>query len=391
MQLALGSAIATKSYSDPELAVAYDRARELCEHLGNDTRVGQTLGGLSVFYINRGEITAGAELAERVLAIAEANHDDQLEVLGAVQLSLARNFQGQAAESLELATRALAAYQPERHKVLGYRFGTDQGVAAHVFAGWNHLLLGHLDRGLTQLLEAVDLAEALGRPFDRVFALAFLATGHWERGEAAETLHVAERARHLAQEQGFSFWAGIAGVWEEAERVITLGDHEALGAVFEAGSMAGETGNRGGITTVLGRVAEAACAAGAIETAQQILDMALSVSTETGQPRWDSSLHRQQAELLFEQIASATLDDLSDPAHPWSRAAAQWIAALDLADRFDFPVHGARAAYGYAGLLQRVGRADDGRRLLHDWYRRCKEGLDTPVLTAVRNRMETMG
>jgi tetratricopeptide (TPR) repeat protein len=390
MQLALGSSIATRSYSDPELAAAYDRARELCEHLGNDARVGQTLGGLSVFYINRGEITEGAELAERVLTIADANHDDLLEVLGAVQLSLARSYQGRAAESLELATRALAVYQPERHQVLGDRFGTDQGVAAHVFAGWSHLVLGHLERGLTQLVEAVDLAEALGRPFNRVFALAFLATGHWERGETAETLHFAERARRLAQEQGFSFWAGISGVWEKAERVITLGDHDALDAVFAAGSMAGETGNRAGITTILGRVAEAASAAEAAETAQQILDMGLSVSEETGQPWWDSSLLRQKAELLFGQTASGTPDDLSDPAHPWSRAAASWVAALDLADRFGFPVHGARAACGYAGLLQQLGRAEEGRQLLDDWYGRCTEGLDTPVLTAVRNRMETL-
>ena len=75
---------------------------------------------------------------------------------GTVQLSLARSFQGRAPESLALANRALAVYDPERHRVLGHRFGTDQGVAAHVFAGWSHLLLGHLDRGLAQLAEAVD-------------------------------------------------------------------------------------------------------------------------------------------------------------------------------------------------------------------------------------------
>ncbi len=390
MQLALGSSIATRSYSDPEMAAAYDKARELCELLGNDARVGQTLGGLSVYYINRGEVTQGAELAERVLMIADTDHDDLLEVLGAVQLSLARSYQGRAKESLELATRAIGAYQPERLRVLGDGFSTDQGVAAHVFAGWSHLVLGHLDRGLTRLVEAVDLADALGRPFNRVFALAFLATGHWERGETAETLQFAERARLLAEEQGFSFWAGISGIWEAAERVITLGDHGALDQLFAAGMMAGESGNRAGITTVLARVAEAATAAGDVETAHAILDMGLSVSAETGQPWWDSSLHRQQAELLFAETASGTPDDLLDITHPWSRAAAAWLAALDAADRFGFPVHGARAACGYAGLLRRVGRVGEGRRLMVEWYGRCTEGLDTPVLTALRDRMESM-
>ncbi len=391
MQLALGSSLATRSYSDPDLAAAYARARELCELLGNDVRVGQTLGGLSVFYINHGETALGADLAERALAIADEHHDDTLEVLGAVQLSLARSFQGRAAESLEMASRALAVYRPERHRILGNRFGTDQGVAAHVFAGWSHLMLGHLDRGLAQLVEAVALAEQLDQPFNRAFALAFLATGHCERGETAETLRYAEEARRLAEEQGFAFWAGISGVWEAAERVINLGDHTALEAVIRAGLVAGETGNRGGSTTVLARVAEAAHAAGDRATTQAVLDMALSLSAETGQPWWDSALMRQQARLHADESETGTAADLTDPAHPWGKAVAAWMAALELADRFDFPVHGVRAASDYAHLLQGVGRADEGRRLLRRWYERCTEGLDTPVLSAIGAQLEMLG
>jgi class 3 adenylate cyclase/tetratricopeptide (TPR) repeat protein len=390
MQLALGSSIATRSYSDPELAVAYDRARELCEVLGNDDRVGQTLGGLSVFYINRGEIALGAELAERVLTIADSQHDDLLAVLGRVQLSLARNFQGRAAESLELATRALATYHPERHLVLGHRFGTDQGVAAHVFAGWGHLLLGHLDRGLGHLTEAVDLAEHIGQPFNRVFALAFLATGHCERGEPVETLRFASQARFLAEEQGFAFWGGISGVWEAAERVISGGDHAALSEVAAAGFVAAETGNRGGSTNVLARVAEAARAAGDRKMAEATLDAALAVSRETGQPWWDASLHRLCAELWFDGATDGA-GDRADPSHPWARAEEAWLASLALAERFGFPVHGARAAAGYAGLLQRTGRVDEGRALLAGWFGRCTEGRDTPVLLGVRSQLDALG
>ena len=390
MQLALGSSLATRSYSDPDLAAAYDRARELCELLGNDVRVGLTLGGLSVFYINHGETALGAELAERALAIAHEHRDDTLEVLGAVQLSLARTFQGRAAESLEMAGRAIAVYQPERHRFLGNRFGTDQGVAAHVFAGWSHLLLGHLDRGLEQLVDAVSLAEELDQPFNRAFALAFLATGHSERGEMAETLRFAEEARRLADAQGFAFWAGISGVWEYAERVINLDDHDALGSVIEAGLVAGETGNRGGSTSVLARVAEAAHAAGDRATTQAVLDMALSLSAETGQPWWDSALMRQQAQLHADEAGSGTAADLTDPTHPWSRAATWWRAAIGVADRYGFPVQGVRAASDYARLLQRVGESDEGYRLLRRWYDLCTEGLDTPVLSTVRAQLDEL-
>jgi len=390
MQIALGSSLATRGYADPELAAAYERARELCELIGNDARVGQTLGGLSVFYINRGEIELGARLADRVLAIADSHRDRMLEVLGHVQLSLARTFQGRVVEGLDHARRALTIYVPERHHVLGQRFGTDQGVAAHVFAGWCHMVLGHLDRGLAQLGQAVALADALDQPFNRVFALSFLATAHWERGESDETLRYAEQARWLAEEQGFVFWSGISGVWAGAERVISRDDHLAVGAVIEAGMTAADTGNRGGSTTVMARVAEATRAVGDLETTRAVIDMALAESAETGQPWWDSALLRMRAELVVDEATTGRAADLDDPDHPWGRAAADWRGALETAERFGFPVHGARAASGYARLLQRVDRAEQGRRLLSDWYGRCTEGLDTPTLTAVRVHLETL-
>ncbi len=390
MQLALGSAIATRSYSDPGLEAAYGRARELCELLGSDIRVAHTLGGLSVFYINRGEVALGAELAERVLSVARDHHDGALEVLGEVQLSLARCWQGRAEESLALAEQALAVYHPERHQMLGHRFGTDQGVAAHVFAGWGHLLLGHLDRGLDELIRAVDLAEVIGQPFNLAYALAFRSTGHWERGESAETLRYAERAHWLAEEQGFDLWAGLSGVWEAAERVISQGDHSAVSAVLDAGLVAGETGNRGGSTTVLARAAEATRAAGDLDTTWAILDLARAVSAETGQPWWDAALNRMRAELRFDEAGEGDASSLDDPAHPWAQAAEEWQRSLDDAERLGYPVHGARAAAGYARLLQRTGRADEGCRLLQSWYGRCTEGRDTPVLMVIRSELETL-
>ncbi len=325
-----------------------------------------------------------------MLAVAEVHDDDLLGVLGRVQLSLARSWQGRPEESLALATRALADYHPGRHRVLGRRFGTDQGVAAHVFAGWSQLLLGHLDRGLAHLEDAVGLAEEIGAPYNRVYALAFLATGHCERGESAATLRIAGRARRLAEEQGFDLWAGLAGVWEATERVVG-GDHAALDDVLQAGFVAGGTGLVGGSTNVLGRVAEAARAAGDRNLTSDLLDMALTLSTDTGQPWWDSALLRQLAELRFDEAASGDERDLADPGHPWSQAAGAWLRSLELAERMGLPVHGARAAAGYAGLLQRVGRPDEGRRLLAGWYARCTEGEATPVLAAVRSRLDAVG
>jgi len=234
------------------------------------------------------------------------------------------------------------------------------------------------------------LAEDIGQPFNLAFALTFRATGHWERGEAADTLRFAERAHSLAQEQGFDLWAGISGVWVAAERVISQGDLSALTSVLEAGLIAGDAGNRGGSSTVLARAAEATRAVGDLGTTWAILELARSVSEDTGQPWWDSSLHRMRAELKFDEADAGTGADLGDPGHPWSGAAQEWERSLAVAERFGYPVHGARAAAGYSRLLERIGRVDEGCRLLESWYGRCTEGHGTPVLSGIRSGLERL-
>ena len=337
MQLALGSSIATRSYSDPELAVAYDRARELCELLGNDQRVGQTLGGLSVFYINQGEIALGAELAERVLAIAEAYEDDLLEVLGRVQLGPGPQLPGTRRTSRWSWPPGPWPSTTPSATGAGHRFGTDQGVAAHVFAGWEHLLLGHLDRGLGHARRRRSTwPTTLGQPFNRVYALAFLATGHWERGESAETLHFAGTGplpgrgagvRLLGRDQR-GVGGGRAGHRRDGDRRHWTGRHPGR-ARWPA-----ETGNRGGSTNVLARVAEAAHAAG-------------EPDDHPGRPGHGAvRLGRDRSAVVGPGPAPACgpsclrrgrprhAGDLVDPDHPWARAEAAWLTALELADRF---------------------------------------------------------
>jgi class 3 adenylate cyclase len=386
LRLALcSSIIATRSYSDAQIETEYDRVRDLCETLGNDRSVGLALAGLSIFHTNRGRTALGAELAERVLDIAQAHGDDMLELLACVQLALPRTYQGRSSEALAHALRAVTIYDPERHRDIAQRFGTDHGVAAHVCAGWAYLIHGYLDHGMAQLEAAERLAVDLGHPFHLVYALAFKATGHWERGESAQTLDAAQRARVIAEEQGFAFWAGVSGVWEVAEHVISGGDRSAAAKVVEAGFVAGESGNRGGSTAVMARVAEAVRASGDLDTASGIVDMALAVSQETQQLWWDGALHRMLAEMLLE-AADNGVSSLGRHSASLGAAEQEWLVAMALAEARTYPVHGLRAAVGYARLLERQHRIDKAWRVIDTWYRRCPEGWATQVLRAADAR-----
>ncbi len=381
--LALGSAIiATKSYADPEIEATYERARELCERLGNDNRVGLALAGLSIYYINRGETLLGTTMAERVLAIALAHADDTLELLARVQLALARNNLGESKVSLDHSLRAIQIYDPDRHRGVAQRFGTDQGVAAHIFAGWGCLLLGYLDEGLAHMNDGVTLAEALDQPFQLVYALTFRATAHWERGESAETLQEAGRARVLAEEQGFEWWGSISALWEVAERLVRSRDSSELPELLDIAARAAASGNRGGSTNVMARVAEGVRAAGDGATAALLVDMALETSAETNQPWWDASLHRMRAEILFDRAAAGAKAGTEDIGALLREAEGEWQRAMALADERGHPVHGLRAAVGYARHLGQQGRSGEAESLLRERLLRCPEGAATPVIQA---------
>jgi predicted ATPase len=237
---------------------------------------------------------------------------------------------------------------------------------------------------------ALELAEELGHPFHLVYAWGVKATGHWERGESAETQRAGERARMLADEHGFAFWSGVSGVWEYAEHVVQTRDAAFVPKVIEASLVAGESGNQGGSTVVLARVAEAVHAAGDLETALALVDMALSVADDTGQIWWDSALHRMRAEILDETARHGLCAELGG--HPVSaeEAGREWRMSLEIADARGYPVHGLRAAVGYASLLDRNGRTGEAMATVESWYRRCPEGRDTPVLVAARQVLDDL-
>jgi class 3 adenylate cyclase/predicted ATPase len=391
LQVSLGAAIISAGgYADSGIETAYARARGLCETLGDDELVAEAMTGLSIFYTNRGQIELGAELGQRVLDIGVKNGDHTLELLGRIQMAHPRLYQSQVLETRRHCERALAIYDIEQHRDMTWRFGTDHGVAAHAFAAWSMVLPGMLDSGLAHVNEGVVLAEALGQPFNLVFALAFKATIHWTRGESAEILEAAQRARLIAEEQGFEFWAGIGRVFESAERVISQGDHSRLKDVLQGSMVAGATGNRGGSTPVFARVAEALQAAGDLNAALELVHAALDVSVETRQPFWNAELHRMRAELMLEQIApieTLTPDDRRE----LTGVESELDRALMLARGSGFLLHELKILTTRARLGVQMGYPEDVVPDLHAAMTRFSEGLNTPHVVNAREVLEFAG
>ncbi len=78
-QIGLGVALmTTKGYADPEAKQAYDRARELCQQIGQTPQLVPVLRGLAAFYYVRAELATARDLGEQLLQVAQEENDQAL-------------------------------------------------------------------------------------------------------------------------------------------------------------------------------------------------------------------------------------------------------------------------------------------------------------------------
>ena len=291
MQIELGSSvIAIAGYADPKVRAAYARALELCELHGEGLLVGQALAGLSLFHTNVGETRRGEQLADRVLEISRRVGDDTLELLARVQLAVPACYQGRFAESLEHCERALQIYDPERHRSIAIRFGTDHGVAAHGFASLSLCFLGDFSAGFEHVRAGLALARRLQNPFDLSYALLSETIAHWMHDDLEAERTAAAELVAVSEEQGFDLFTGIGRMCRGAARAIIDLDEEALAEIVEGGMLAARTGLRGAVPGLMGMLAEARLAVGRLDEAGAALEAALGVVTETDQWAWEPRL-----------------------------------------------------------------------------------------------------
>src|SRR5262249_60675626 len=75
-QITLGPAVmVTRGYGDPEVRRIYDRARELCEQVGETPQRFPMLWGLWLFYSMRGELQPARGRGDQPLQLADHGHD----------------------------------------------------------------------------------------------------------------------------------------------------------------------------------------------------------------------------------------------------------------------------------------------------------------------------
>ena len=113
-QISLGVALmATKGYAAPEAKQAYDRARELCQQIGQTLQLVPVLRGLAAFYYVRAELATARELGEQLLRLVQEKNDQALLLEAHQELGGTLSTMGEFSSALQHLEQGIHLYDPK--------------------------------------------------------------------------------------------------------------------------------------------------------------------------------------------------------------------------------------------------------------------------------------
>ena len=364
LQAALGTAVGSwKGFTPPEVGRAFERARKLCDRVGDAPNKFQILWGVGIYYHMRGDYETCLALGYDGLALAPQAAEPGAVVMAQTIIGACHMFQGRLGEMAPYIHAAVAAYQDAGAPPLGLVYGYDPGIIAVEWRAWMQLLSGCPEQAAQSYALAIRYAEAQGHPLSLATTMTHHAIFLALRGDVA-----AARARS-AQAAEFSRANNI--LIREAEAQIIEGWARAEQGEAEAGIAETEAALAvwGGLGAQIFDtfwyllLARAYRAGHRLADARRALDAAMHAAERNGEGLIRAELLRFEGDLHLSGNDRGAAEKCYRDALAWAEAQGARLLAL-------------RAASSVARLLQQDGRSGDARAVLAPIHGSFTEGLD---------------
>jgi tetratricopeptide (TPR) repeat protein len=367
LQMLLGPVLfATVGYTDPSVAAAHDRARQLCQELDRPYDLAVLLSAQCVFHVLSGDLKLAVQESDAVLKLAQEKQNPDLEFCGYSVSTIAWFHIGDFIVANRDAERALKSYNPG--SPLHSRFSNDLQVNALIFLFRSQTYLGYLDRARAYRDEALTLARQRmhGHTLVTAESISFEIDDAMQI-DANVLRHRADEVLAHADQSGFPYWSAVASQ-QVGISLMRQGQAEnALKHLLEALAKFKITGGAASSALIRAAAAEALCSTGRRTEAFRSLDEALHQIELTNIKFWESEVHRVYGECLI------ACNDLAS-------AEGRFNQALAVARRQNAKLWEIRAATSLAQLWRNQGKRIEARDLLTPIYGWFSGGFDTPVL-----------
>jgi len=393
IQTALGSILlATKGYGAPEVRETYDRARILCQQIGETPQLFQVLWGLGRFYLVRTPLQTCRELGERLLNLAQQQQDPELLLEARNSLGAASSHMGELSQAQAHLERGFALYDPEQHRSHALIYGQDPGTVCLSRMTWTLWCLGYSEQALERKEQALALAKELDHPFSTAFALNFVAQLHQFRREAKATQEQAEAAISLCAEQGFDFYQAMGSCLRGWALFVQGQTTEGMAQLRQGVAAWKATGAVVLVSYYLALLAEMLWQTGQTETGLETLAEALATVEESGERFWEAEIYRLEGELLYSRGGQRPV-----PSALKGRNAERELSpedcfhrAIDIARCQSSKSLELRATVSLCRVWKAQGKQEQARQMLAEIYNWFTEGFDTVDLKEAKALLEEL-
>ena len=374
LQTSLARALlAIKGYTS-EVEEAYTRALKLSEGQGEIPQLFPVLRGLSSYYMYRAEYNKGAQIGERILALAESSDDDHLRLHACLVLGANIGFRDGYREGLDILDKGIALFEREQHSLRPFQLGSNPGIVCYTTSAFFLWWLGFPDRAVERADRAIELAAELNHPFTMAYALFHTGTLHMWRGEMELARQRAQAMLAVAGEHGFQIWESLATMLLGATQVALGQPQEGLAKIEQGFALyQGLTNPPVFYPLLIGMRAVAFAQAGRPAEGLKLLDGLLKEADEQRLLRELPPLLLLKGELLLAVSPENTAE-----------AAGIFRAVLAGAGHVGGKIIALQAATRLCKLEMLAGKAQESGRALAEIYDTFTEGFDTADLREAR-------
>lgn len=352
--------MAVRGYN-ADVEEAFKRALALTTEADSTAQRFPVLRALASYYIGTSQPGQALEIGKQLLELGEEEQDSSILVEGNYVVGSALLFVD-VENCLTHLDRAIELHDPHVHASNRFRLGPNTGVVARVASGLQLWMCGGLDRSVTRLDEALDLARELDHPFSIAFALyhnGFLAIS---RGRFEECTGFARELASVADENDYMLWGILATVLEGVATTASGDVDEGLRMTETAVEL-----YRGVATPpvfwpfILSLRAAVHAMAGKPERALELIDEAIGiVSTDDLAPP-DFLIFRGEFLTMLPEPDIETADRT-------------FVTAAEAAARFGFHLSELKARTRLVNLRRSAGLSPDGSEELATVYAAFTEG-----------------
>lgn len=374
--------IATQGYAATAVGTIYERARELCDELGDSKQLFPVIWGLSAFYTVRGVLDTATSLARRALSVAEAEGESALLVPAHLLYGGTQLWRGDLSAAREQFERGLSVYRPAEHAPLAAVYSYDPGTATLAYLGMTLWFLGYPDQAVERSRAAVTQTKAMGHAHSYVHSLVRATQVAILSGDGAAALDVIPSILSISDDKGFPLWQAVATVLRGQALCMEGQAARGLDDIRRGLQQTMATGAIGFHPDFSLALAEALGDLGKYDDALEAVASAEEHMEKSGFAYFEAELHRLRGDLYRRADPSAAGAE---------RAEASLRTAIEVARRQRAKSLEMRAVSSLGRLWETQGRRAAAREVVNDVHAWFTEGFHTQQLRSAREMLDRLG